>query len=181
MARFHGGRAVPQVRVRDWAVPGVYAYSGSAMSSIDDKGRLSVPAFLRKDLIDSSNGRTLCLGTHEKWDCLVGFGLSRKVDILSDIEKQWEAAIARGDSFDKDAAGARIFPSIQDLSFDASGRFGLPPQLRDIGGLEEDVFFHGIGTTFCLWSPQTLLDTTHDVPVDRRLVEHHIKEAGKKK
>ena len=136
---------------------GAYAYSGSAISAIDDKGRLSVPAFLRKNLVESSDGRTLCLGTHEKWDCLVGFGLSRK-----------------------DAAGARKFSSLQDLSFDASGRFILPPQLREIGNLEGNVLFHGIGTTFCLWNPQTLLDTTDDVPVDRRLVEHHLKEAGQK-
>ncbi len=159
---------------------GAFAYSGSAISAIDDKGRLSVPAFLRKNLIESSDGRTLCLGTHEKWDCLVGFGLSRKADMLTEIEKQWEAAIARGESFDKDAAGARKFSSLQDLSFDASGRFILPPQLREIGNLESNVLFHGIGTTFCLWNPQTLLDTTDDVPVDRRLVEHHLKEAGQK-
>ena len=145
---------------------GAYAYSGSAISAIDDKGRLSVPAFLRKNLVESSDGRTLCLGTHEKWDCLVGFGLSRKADMLTD--------------FDKDAAGARKFSSLQDLSFDASGRFILPPQLREIGNLEGNVLFHGIGTTFCLWNPQTLLDTTDDVPVDRRLVEHHLKEAGQK-
>jgi len=159
---------------------GAFAYSGSAISAIDDKGRLSVPAFLRKNLVDSSDGRTLCLGTHEKWDCLVGFGLSRKADMLTEIDKQWEAAIARGESFDKDAAGARKFSSLQDLSFDASGRFILPPQLREIGNLEGNVLFHGIGTTFCLWNPQTLLDTTDDVPVDRRLVEHHLKEAGHK-
>ncbi|MEP3916290.1 MAG: division/cell wall cluster transcriptional repressor MraZ, partial [Parasphingorhabdus sp.] len=98
----------------------------------------------------------------------------------TEIDKQWEAAIARGDAFDKDAAGARKFSSLQDLSFDASGRFILPTQLREIGQLDSHVLFHGIGTTFCLWNPQILLDTTDDVPVDRRLVEHHLKEADQK-
>lgn len=151
------------------------------MTAIDDKGRLSVPAFLRKDLIDSSGGRILCLGAHEKWDCLIGFGISRKTEILNDNDLQWKAAINRGEYFDKDAANARIFSSIQDLAFDASGRFIVPPQLRDIGELVDNVFFHGIGTAFCLWNPLTLLDTTDDVPVDRRLIEFHLKEAEKKK
>ena len=159
---------------------GFIAYSGSALTAIDDKGRLSVPAFLRKDLVASSDGRILCLGMHEKWDCLVGFGLSRKSDMLSEIEKQWEAAITRGGSFDRDATGARKFSSLQEMSFDASGRFLLPPQLQDMVGLKDNVLFHGIGTTFCLWDPQALLDTTDDVPFDKRLVEYHLRGAGQK-
>ena len=160
---------------------GVYAYSGSAITAIDDKGRLSVPSFLRKDLVESSDGRTLCLGEHEKWDCLVGFGLSRKVDMLAEIDKEEEVAIARGQPYDRDAAGARKFSSLHDLSFDASGRFVLPPILQAIGQLENKVLFHGIGNRFCLWNPEVLLDTTDDVPVDKRMVEFHLKEAGKKK
>lgn len=159
---------------------GAYAYSGSAISAIDDKGRLSVPAFLRKNLLASSNNSILCLGAHEKWDCLVGFGLSRKVDMLSEIDKEEEVAIARGEPYDRDAAGARKFSSLQDLSFDASGRFVLPPMLQAIGGLENTVLFHGIGNLFCLWDPQTLLDTADNVPVDKRMVEFHLKEAGQK-
>jgi MraZ protein len=45
----------------------------------------------------------------------------------------------------------------------------------------DSVIFHGIGKTFCLWNPQSLLDTTDDVPVDKRLVEFHLSELGKKK
>jgi len=161
-------------------VSGVYAYSGSAISAIDDKGRLSVPAFLRKNLIASSNDRILCLGTHEKWGCLVGFGLSRKVDMLAEIDREEATAIARGEPYDRDAAGARKFSSLQDLSFDASGRFVLPPMLQAIGGLENKVLFHGIGSLFCLWNPQTLLDTPDDVPVDKRMVEFHLKELNRK-
>lgn len=160
---------------------GNYAYSGSGISAIDDKGRLSVPAFLRKDLIASSDGRVLCLGKHEKWDCLVGFGLSRKIDMLAEIDKEEEIAIARSQPYDRDAAGARKFSSLQELSFDASGRFVLPPMLQAIGGLKDNVIFHGIGKTFCLWAPQALMDTTDDVPVDKRLVEFHLSELGKKK
>lgn len=159
---------------------GVFVYSGSALSAIDDKGRLSVPSFLRKDLIASSDGRTLCLGTHEKWNCLVGFGLTRKAEMLSEIDKEEEIAVARGEPYDRDAAGARKFSSLQELSFDASGRFVLPPMLQSMGGLDDQVVFHGIGKTFCLWDPQTLLETTDDVPVDKRMVKFHLKEVGKK-
>lgn len=160
---------------------GIYAYSGSGISAIDDKGRLSVPAFLRKDLVASSDGRMICLGVHEKWDCLVGFGLSRKLDMLAEIDREEATAIARSEPYDRDSAGARKFSSLQEIAFDASGRFVLPPMLQDIAGLESSALFHGIGNTFCLWNPQTLLETTADVPVDKRLVEYHLKDLGKKK
>ena len=181
MRAFAAGEALPSVQVRDLAVSGIYAYSGSGISAIDDKGRLSVPAFLRKDLISSSDGRTLCLGKHEKWDCLVGFGLSRKIEMLAEIDKEEANAIARSEPYDRDAAGARKFSSLQELSFDASGRFVLPPMLQAIGGLKDNVIFHGIGKVFCLWEPKALLETTSDVPVDRRVVEFHLSELGKKK
>ena len=156
------------------------AYSGSGIAVIDDKGRLSVPAFLRKDLTASSDGRTLCLGAHEKWNCLVGFGLGRKQEMLGEIDREEANAIARGEPYDRDAAGARKFSSLQDLSFDASGRFVLPPMLQAIGGLECNVLFAGIGKTFCLWDPETLLATDDAVPVDKRLVEFHLAELEKK-
>jgi MraZ protein len=140
-----------------------------------------VPSFLRKDLIASSDGRSLCLGTHEKWDCLIGFGLSRKADLLAEIDKEEAIAVTRGEPYDRDAAGARKFSSLQELSFDASGRFVLPPMLQSMGNLDGNVIFHGIGNVFCLWNPQSLLDTPADVPVDKRMVEFHLKEAGKKK
>jgi len=166
-------------------VSGAIAFSGSAISAIDDKGRLSVPAFLRKDLVASSDGRVLCLGTHEKWDCLVGFGLTRKAEMLAEIDREEDNAIARGEPYDRDAAGARKFSSLQELSFDASGRFIMPSILQAVADISEHVLFHGNGSTFCLWNPQTLLDTAADVPVNKKLVRFHLDEArkngGKKK
>ncbi len=164
---------------------GVFVYSGSALSAIDDKGRLSVPSVLRKDLIASSEGRILCLGTHEKWDCLVGFGLSRKAEMIAEIDREEDIAIARGEPYDRDAAGARKFSSLQELSFDASGRFVIPPMLQAVADMSEHVMFHGNGSTFCLWDPQTLLETADNVPVNKKLVKFHLDEArksgGKKK
>lgn len=160
---------------------GVYAYSGSGISAIDDKGRLSVPAFLRKDLIASSDGRTVCVGKHEKWDCLVGFGLSRKIDMLADIDREESNAIARGADYDRDLASFKKFHSIKDLSFDASGRFGLPDGHRAMGGLKDQVIFYGTGLTFCLWDPQVLLETTAAIPVDKDEVRRLVDELGKKK
>lgn len=169
------------MRVRDLAVSGVYAYSGSGISAIDDKGRLSVPAFLRKDLIASSDGRTVCVGKHEKWDCLVGFGLSRKIDMLADIDREENNAIARGEEYDRDLASFKKFHSIKDLSFDASGRFGLPDGHRVMGNLSDKVIFFGTGLTFCLWDPKVLLETTAAIPVDKDEIRRLVDELGKKK
>lgn len=160
---------------------GIYAYSGSGISAIDDKDRLSIPAFLRKDLVASSGDRTVCIGKHEKWNCLVGFGLSRKIDMLAEIDREEANAIARGEPYDRDVASFLKFNSIKDLSFDASGRFGLPDGHRIKGNIKDKVIFFGMGLYFCMWDPETLLDTTDNVPVDKDEVKRLLAELGKKK
>jgi MraZ protein len=44
----------------------------------------------------------------------------------------------------------------EQVPFDASGRFVLPDHLAELGNLRDEVFFHGAGEFFTLWSPAEL-------------------------
>ena len=53
------------------------------------------PAF-RKAVKDSSGGnRTLCLAAHDRFDCLIGFGLSRTEKLNAQLEREEERAIRK--------------------------------------------------------------------------------------
>jgi len=134
-------------------------YSGKGFSLRGEKNRLMLPASLRKDVIASSGGeRTLCLVKHDRWTCLIGFGLSR-VDSFDDyLDREEERATRLGRDFDRDARSMGLY-GYEQVPFDPSGRFVLNDDLSDMGNLRDEVFFHGAGEFFTLWNPDELYAT----------------------
>lgn len=127
-------------------------YNGQDFSLKGEKNRFVLPPAFRKQVAESSDGRVLCLAKHEKWDCLKGFGLSRKPELEAELKRLEDRA---KDDFDIDTTRHQLF-GFEELPFDASGRFIMPQYLVGLGCLTEGVFFHGAGTYFTLWSPQEL-------------------------
>jgi MraZ protein len=131
-------------------------YSGSGVSTIDAKGRTTIPAELRDVVQESSEGNIVCLARHSTMPCLIGFGRAERQKLRSDIEAQWQAAIGRGAEFDRELAGLSA-SSIFDVAFEASGRFVLQPMLRHFGKLGDKAFFFGTVSNFQLWNPDVFL------------------------
>ncbi|WEK48038.1 MAG: division/cell wall cluster transcriptional repressor MraZ [Candidatus Andeanibacterium colombiense] len=131
-------------------------FSGQEFSLKGEKGRFVLPSGFRKTVAHASDGKTLCLDKHHRWNCLVGFGLSRESDLEAQLEKEEERAIRLGQhDFDSDRRRIQLFGFAR-LPFDDSGRFVMPQHLADIGCLANEVFFHGAGTFFTLWNPDEL-------------------------
>lgn len=137
------------------SVPG--AYSGQAYSLGGDKGRYVLPPAFRKAVKDSSDGaRTLCLVAHERFDCLIGFGLSRIAKLHEQLEREEERAIRLGqDDFDRDVRAGQLF-QFEQLPFDDSGRFVMPDHLKELGKVEDGLYFQGAGDFFFVWNPDEL-------------------------
>lgn len=137
------------------AVPG--AYSGYAFSPAGDKGRFVLPPAFRKAVKDSSGGtKTLCIGAHEKFDCLIGFGLSRIDKLQQKLDSDQERAVRmQDDSFDYDTRAQQLF-GFEQIPFDDSGRFVMPDYLRDLGVVGDGLFFQGAGDFFLIWNPEEL-------------------------
>ena len=130
-------------------------YSGQAYSPAGDKGRYVLPPLFRKAVKESSEGRTLCLMKHDKWNCLVGFGTSRKAELEDQLDREEERNIRLGKDFDRDTRASQLF-GFQELPFDDSGRFVMPDHLKLLGKVEDGLYFQGGGRFFTLWNPEEL-------------------------
>ena len=105
---------------------------------------------------ESSDGRILCLAAHDRFACLVGFGLSRTAKLDAQLEREEERAIRLGlADFDRDVRAQQLF-GFEQLPFDESGRFVMPEHLRDLGNVGEGLYFQGAGDFFFVWNPDEL-------------------------
>ncbi len=150
------------------AVSGLAVYAGSGVSGIDAKGRTTIPAELRDTVQFSSDANMVCLSRHASLPCLIGYGSAERQKLRADIEAQWQASIARGETFDREIAGVSA-SSIFETAFEASGRFVLQPMLRHFGKLTDRAFFFGTVTHFQLWNPDVFLADAPDA-------FNHVKE-----
>lgn len=132
-------------------------YSGQAYSPAGDKSRFVLPPAFRKAVKDSSGGsRILCLAAHDRFDCLIGFGLSRTDKLNEQLEREEERAIRLGlPDFDRDVRAQQLF-GFEQLPYDDSGRFVMPEHLRDLGMVGDGLYFQGAGEFFFVWNPDEL-------------------------
>lgn len=132
-------------------------YSGQAFSPAGDKGRFVLPPAFRKAVKESSGGnRILCLAAHDRFDCLIGFGLSRTAKLEQQLEREEERAIRLGQAdFERDVRAQQLF-GFEQLPYDDSGRFVMPEHLRDLGKIGDGLYFQGAGDFFFVWNPDQL-------------------------
>jgi MraZ protein len=134
-------------------VSDLVVYAGSGLSTIDAKGRVTIPAELRDTVAQSSGENVVCLSRHKSLPCLIGYGRAERHKLRADIETQWQMAIQRGAEFDREVAGA-VASSIFETAFEASGRFVIQPMLKHFGKLNDRAFFFGTIGHFMLWDPE---------------------------
>ena len=157
----------------------VFYYGGQGFSPLGDKDRVVLPPQLRKTVRESSaNARVLCLVKHDRWDCLMGFGLSRKLDLPGEIDREESVAVQAGKPFDRDTRYAQLF-GFNEVAFDDSGRFVLPGFLKKLAKIADGVFFQGTGPFFTLWSPAVLATMGSGWEGAQATCAHLIEEAGR--
>ena len=131
-------------------------YSGNDFSLVGEKGRFVLPPKFRNPVIQSSGDKpVLYLSKHETWDCLIGFGDSRRYEILEDLDLQQRMARERGEPFDYDTK-AQMVLGCDPVTIDGSGRFVVPTGLVKPGCVGKEMFFLGGGKFFSLWNPDVL-------------------------
>lgn len=159
---------------------GLVVYAGSGVSTVDAKGRATIPAELRDSVQASSGANTVCISRHAKLPCLIGFGGAERLKLRTDIELQWGSAVGRGDDFDRELAGATA-SSIFETNFEASGRFVLSPMLRHFGKIGDRAFFFGATTHFMLWNPDIFLaEAPAGFNAVKEELEYWLAQSGKR-
>ncbi len=150
------GRGIGEVSGADFG-----GYSGQAYSPAGDKGRFVLPPLFRKAVKESSDSRILCLAKHNRWNCLTGFGLSRRLELDAQLDREEEMSFRADRSFDRDTRASQLFGFVE-LPFDDSGRFVMPEHLRALGMIDDGLYFNGAGRFFTIWNPDELAKMDDD-------------------
>lgn len=132
-----------------------YQYSGQGFSLLRDKGRFVLPAQMRKIVRESSGASTLCLIKHDRWNCLTGFGLSRRETFDAQLDREEMLAAQTGKDYDRELRSLQL-NGFAETPYDDSGRFVLPAYLADLVGIQDQIFFQGAGPFFVIFGPAEL-------------------------
>jgi MraZ protein len=119
-------------------------FRGVNALSLDNKGRLAIPARYRDTLTRHCNGQMVV--TVDPDHCLLLYPLPDWEEI--------ERKLVKLPSFNKQARRLqRLFIGhATECELDGAGRILLPPPLREFAGLEKDAVLIGQGNKFEIWS-----------------------------
>ncbi len=134
-------------------------YMGYAIAGIDLKGRVSIPACLRGPLERNGESRTITFARHANAPCLIGYDRGWTRYIGQNLIDEAHDGAGSGSAIERDNARRRAFGLVDEVPFDASGRFVMQGFLRTRARLEDTAVFCGIGNTFEIWSPKVVLET----------------------
>lgn len=121
-------------------------FRGQYAHAIDEKGRTSVPSRFREIL--AAQGESRLVITAGVDPCLVAYPM-----------KEWiafEDRLSQLPRFDPSVAMIRrlYVSGAVEIELDKVGRLLVPKELRDIGGLEREALWAGMGQHFELWSKE---------------------------
>jgi MraZ protein len=132
-------------------------FLGNALSAVDGKSRLSIPAFIRNALIPAEP-RHVYIGLHSRAPCLTVYGDSyaayqveelRRIRIKSEDDP---AALDRADDRERGLFGGGR------LVCDSGGRVVLSGPLRKFGRIDDKAMFIGHGDYAEVWNPKVALE-----------------------
>ena len=152
-------------------------FTGKWLNAVDAKGRVSVPASLRKIVsARTPESKALMLARHERDQCIAGFDRSYVALAYQDLRARQAADLAAGRPTDgRFALSGNLFGSMEEIAMDGSGRIILPPGLRRRAQITDTAMFVGVGETFEIWSPEVALNTP-ERPDVREFAEELIAE-----
>lgn len=121
-------------------------FRGLHRLSLDNKGRLSIPAVYRQRLLEASDGRMVL--TVDRDRCLLLYPLNTWEDI--------ERKLIQLSSTNKRARALKrlLLGHAEECCLDAGGRILLPEPLREFASLEKRVVLLGQGNKFEIWNEQ---------------------------
>lgn len=116
---------------------------GEYQHSLDEKGRLIIPAKFRDDLgekfiITRGFDRALFVYSLEQWEVL-----KQKIENMITTSPDTQRAFER-----------LFFSGAVEAELDKQGRVVIPQHLRDHGQIERDVFVNGVSSKVEIWAKE---------------------------
>ncbi|MDI7270060.1 MAG: division/cell wall cluster transcriptional repressor MraZ [Myxococcota bacterium] len=123
-------------------------FEGQNRTSIDHKGRTSVPSRIRQELVDPQDGTFILAASFDP--CLEAFPAAawrRHVEKLVSLPEH-----------DAKARGAQrwYLGGAFTMGLDGHGRILVPPALREYAGVQREVVWVGVGGRLEIWEPDRL-------------------------
>ena len=125
-------------------------FRGSFEHTVDEKGRVSIPAKFREIVLGLQDERLIAtkfiLNSH------------RCLDVYPQAEwEKFEEQLKKKPSFDETFLKLEnfYFSNAQDCAMDRQGRILLPPVLREYASLRKEVVFTGAREKFRIWDKDT--------------------------
>jgi MraZ protein len=118
-------------------------------NKVDAKGRVSVPASFRTALTgDAFQGVVLIPSA--KLPALEGFGMATMQNLSERFDRFDLFSTNDGD----DLASIAFFGDAKELTFDDTGRIGIPKEMLVHAKITDAAVFVGLGTKFQIWEPK---------------------------
>ena len=130
---------------------------GHAPATIDDKGRLKVPANFRK-IIEEKYGRDCFITSTDGRRALV-YPLPVWFDFQDRIARVPSTSMAKGKLLE------RVNYYGQASSIDAQGRVLVPAVLREVAGIQDDVVVIGNQDHLIVWNDQKIQKRLEESPM----------------
>ena len=153
-------------------------FRGYALNAIDAKGRVAIPAGIRKTIELNSEQPSFVIGKRDSYPCLCGYDRGwaalLKAELRADEARERDA----GRAFDRANTNRRAFAVTDDVAFDASGRFIMPKFFRDTARIADWVMFLGTSDDFEMWNPHILIATPDVDEAFKELARYLLAERG---
>ncbi|MBI9070484.1 MAG: division/cell wall cluster transcriptional repressor MraZ [Melioribacteraceae bacterium] len=121
-------------------------FVGSYKYSVDAKGRVSIPAKLRKNVNPEANDNFMM--TRAMDQCIVVYPMDLWKDTIETKINQLDEFDETGNRF------LRIYlQNAFDDTIDSQARISLPQHLRNFAGIEKDALIIGAGKKIEIWNP----------------------------
>ncbi|WP_415642135.1 MraZ C-terminal domain-containing protein [Sphingomonas antarctica] len=115
----------------------------------------------------NSTEKIVLLGINEADGCVTGSDIGQSEVDYEKMERERERALEQNREPNLPVSADVMFGITEELPFDSSGRFIIPPFFREEAGLTDLAFFLGRGDHFAIWNPQRVLDSGKDAIVQR--------------
>ena len=148
-------------------------FQGNALSAVDGKSRLSIPAFIRNALIPAEP-RHIHLTVHGRAPCLMVHGDNYSAHMLAELDKRESGADP--DAFDDAERG--LWGMSERLNCDSGGRIVLSGLLREEGRIEDMALFVGRGRYAELWNPRVAVEVGGDRL--KTIASYYLRQRGGK-
>lgn len=141
-------------------------FMGEFDHTVDDKGRVAIPAKFRTRLADGlvmTRGLDRCLFVYTAADWTV---LAERIASLP-ITQSDARAFAR-----------LMFSGATDAQLDKQGRVVLPNYLRDYARIQNDVVIIGVNTRIEIWAREAWHETRAKVEEEGEFIAEHLASLG---